>query len=179
VNSFAYVVIPPAGMLSARREAARRNAEARVYKMRTGTNHQAGLSGALADEVGAVCELAVSIFTGLPHRFGDDYSPTSADVGPIEVRGRKLGSAYHDVRVYQSDTMKAHFIVGATIMEQSNVAKVRLNGWAYTLDAWENSTPANFDPHPVKGPARWHSVTLLQPMATLHLALENYLGGNE
>jgi len=179
VNPFAYVTIPPIGMQLARREAARRNAEARVYKMRTGTNHQAGLSGALADEVGAICELAVSAFVGIPHRFGDEYDPDAADVGPIEVRGRRLGSAYHDVRVYESDVKKAKFIVGATITEQSNVGKVRLNGWAFTLDAWQNSTAASFDPHPVKGPARWHSVTSLHPMATLFAQLDNYLGGNE
>lgn len=167
VQSFVYVNISAEGMIRARREAAARNASARTYGARTGTNHQAGLSGAVADEIGAVCELAVSNYVGIPPNFGQSYDPNSADVGPIEVRGRKMGSAYHDIRVYETDIAKAPFIVGATITEIGATGVVRLNGWSFTAEAYENSVPASFEPHPVKGQARWHSVTALRPMATI------------
>jgi hypothetical protein len=71
------------------------------------------------------------------------------------------------VRVYKTDIEKAKFIVGASIMKQDEDALVRLNGWAFTAEAYANATDAPFPPHPVKGQARHHSAALLRPMSTL------------
>ena len=52
-------------------------------------------------------------------------------------------------------------------MKQDEDALVRLNGWAFTAEAYQNATDAPFPPHPVKGQARHHSAALLRPMSTL------------
>jgi hypothetical protein len=166
-SPFEYVELARWQVNYAREEAQRREDEARLYKMRNGTTATVGLPAHEADLVGTLCELAVSIATGLSERFFERYDPHAADVGPIEVRGRKLGSAYHDVRVYKTDIEKAKFIVGASIMKQDEDALVRLNGWAFTAEAYANATDAPFPPHPVKGQARHHSAALLRPMSTL------------
>lgn len=166
-SPFVYVRLERWQVHYAREEAQRREDEAGLYKMRNGTTATVGLPAHEADLVGTLCELAVSVHTGLSERFFERYDPYAADVGPIEVRGRKLGSAYHDVRVYKTDIEKAEFLVGASIMEQEEHAVVRLNGWAFTVEAYANATDAPFPPHPVKGQARHHAVTALQPMATL------------
>ena len=173
MTSFVYVKLGREQTQHARREAAHRSTTARLYGARNGTNAETGLSSALADEIGALCELAVANYVGLPTNFGHDYDPDGADVGPIEVRGRKMGSAYHDVRIYETDIHKADYIVGASIMENGPEALIRLNGWNYTQEAFDNSTVAPFAPHPVKGQARHHSVTALRPMATLIDELTN------
>jgi hypothetical protein len=167
MTDFRYVRLERWQMNYAREEAQRREDEARYYRMRNGTTPEAGLAAHEADLVGAVCELAVSVYTGISERFFERYDADAADVGPIEVRGRKLGSAYHDLRVYKTDIEKAEFMVGASIMEQEEHAVVRLNGWAFTVEAYANATDAPFPPHPVKGQARHYSVTALQPIATL------------
>jgi len=148
-------------------EAQRREDEAKTYKMRNGTTETVGLDPFTADRVGCYGEYAVAMSTGLPTRFFEPYDPYAADIGPIEVRTRKLGSAYHDLRVYRNDIEKAPYMVGASIMHQTDIVIVRLNGWAFTAEAYENSVDAPFPPHPVKGQARHHSVTLLRPMTTL------------
>jgi peptide methionine sulfoxide reductase MsrB len=40
------------------------------------------------------------------------------------------------VRVYKTDIEKAKFIVGASIVEQDDHVVVRLNGWAFTAEAY-------------------------------------------
>jgi hypothetical protein len=166
-SPFVYVRLERWQVNYCREEAQRREDEARLYKMRNGTTATVGLPAHEADLVGTLCELAVSVHTGLSERFFERYDPHAADVGPIEVRGRKFGSAYHDVRVYKTDIDKAKFIVGASIVEQDDHVVVRLNGWAFTAEAYANATDAPFPPHPVKGQARHHSVAALQPMSTL------------
>lgn len=163
-------------VLAARWEAARRNTEAKLHRMRTGTNAQAGLSGAIADEAGAIGEIAVARYTGLPHRFGEEYDPEATDVGRIEVRTRNFGSKYHDLRVYPSDAERCDYMVAASIEELGTHALVALHGWAYPAEAYEIGVDSSFDPHPVKGKARWHAVTLLRPMPTLIEVIKQ--GGN-
>jgi hypothetical protein len=154
-------------VIAARWEAARRNTNARLARHRDGTNTQAGLPGAIADEAGAVGEMAVARYTGLPHRFGADYDPDAPDVGRIEVRTRSLGSKHHDLRVYPTDADRCDYMVAASLEALGTHASVRLWGWAYPREAYDVSTDSSFAPHPAKGKARWHPVTLLRPMATL------------
>lgn len=161
------VVLGREDVLAARWEAARRNTDAKLHRMRTGTNEQAGLPGAIADEAGAIGEIAVSGYVGLPHRFGAEYDPNATDVGRIEVRTRSLGSKYHDLRVYPTDAERCDYMVAASIEALGTHASVRLWGWAYPDEAYAVGTDSSFDPHPVKGKARWHAVTLLRPMPTL------------
>ena len=84
MTSFVYVKLGREQTQHARREAAHRSTTARLYGARNGTNAETGLSSALADEIGALCELAVANYVGLPTNFGHDYDPDGADVGPIE-----------------------------------------------------------------------------------------------
>ena len=154
-------------VLAARWEAARRNTNARLAMHRDGTDTQAGLPGAIADEAGAIGEMAVARWSGLPHRFGADYDPDAPDVGRIEVRTRSLGSKHHDLRVYPTDVDRCDYMVAASIEALGTHASVRLWGWAYPREAYETGTESNFAPHPAKGKARWHATTLLRPMATL------------
>lgn len=166
-SPFEYVRLERWRVNYCREEAQRREDEAQLYKMRNGTTATVGLPAHEADLVGTLCELAVSVATGLSERFFERYDPNAADVGPIEVRGRRFGSAYHDLRVYKTDIDKAPLIVGASIVEQAEHVIVRLNGWAFTAEAYTNATDAPFPPHPVKGQARHHSVAALRPMTTL------------
>jgi hypothetical protein len=58
-------------------------------------------------------------------------------------------------------------MVAASLEALGTNASVRLWGWAYPREAYEVATDSSFEPHPAKGKARWHPVTLLRPMATL------------
>jgi hypothetical protein len=154
-------------VLRCRYEAARRNSYAFLHGHRTGTNHEAGLSGAIADEAGCIGEAAVAAYVGLPTNFGNPYDRNAPDVGPIEVRTRSLGSKYHDLRIYPTDGDRSTFIVAASILALGTHAEVRLWGWLPTGSAYALGTDSTFEPHPSKGKARWVPTTALYPMPML------------
>lgn len=146
----------------AREEAERRVAFAGKIHARSGT----GISSAESHEIGAICELATSLYTRIPERFFDENVMNLADVGLIEVRGTK--KADRDLRVYEPDVKKAEFMVLAVIRDLCDEgAIVRLRGWAWSKHAWNYSKPAPYAPHPKKGPARYFSASSLHPMTTL------------
>lgn len=160
------VSLQPWQVFYAREEAERRTSTARAGGMRHGTTEQIGLPASEADEIGAVCELATSVYTRLDERFFEDYSSTAPDVGEIEVRGTKRKNA--DLRVYRSDVTHAPFMVLAEIRELSDAgAIVRLHGWAWSEHAWNYSKTAPFPPHPKKGQARLFAPISLHPIGTL------------
>lgn len=157
----------------AREEAERRHTHAGLTNARHGTTKTAGLGSYEAHEIGAVCELATSLFTRIPDRFFDEDVMNLADVGLIEVRGTKVPN--RDLRVYEGDVKKAEFMVLAVIRDLCDEgAIVRLRGWAWSEHAWHYSTPAPYEPHPKRGPCRFHPATALRPMNTL-VKTHNYM----
>ena len=79
-SPFVYVRLERWQVNYCREEAQRREDEARLYKMRNGTTATVGLPAHEADLVGTLCELAVSVHTGLSERFFERYDPHAADV---------------------------------------------------------------------------------------------------
>lgn len=150
----------------AKEEAERRAANATRIGARHGTTANAGMASSDAHQIGALCELATAVFTGLEERFFDDDAMNLPDVGLIEVRGTKRKNA--DLRVYRTDVTKAEFMVLGVILEGSDAgAIIRLEGWAWSEHAWNYSKPAPYEPHPKRGPAHYFARTSLHPMTTL------------
>jgi hypothetical protein len=160
------VHLQPWQVFYARDEAVRRHEEQSRIGARTGTTAKVGLDSLTAHEIGAVCELATAVYTGIPERFFDENDMNAPDVGLIEVRGTRKQDG--DLRVYKPDVAKAEFMVLATLRECSDAgAIIRLEGWAWSEHAWNYSKPAPFPPHPKRGPAHYFSRTSLRPMTTL------------
>ena len=160
------VRLQPWQVFYARDEAARRHEEQTRIGARTGTTAKVGLDSYTAHEIGAVCELATAVYTGIPEKFFDDADPKAPDLGLIEVRGTRKKDG--DLRVYKPDVEKADFMVLAILRECSDAgAIVTLAGWAWSEHAWNYSKPAPFPPHPKRGPAHYYSRNSLHPMTTL------------
>jgi len=160
------VHLQPWQVFYAREEAVERTNRARRRGMVNGSNEIAGLEPREADEIGAVCELATSHYTGYSERFFEDYHPSRPDVGLIEVRGTKKPDG--NLRVYAEDVRNATFMVLAVIRELSDAgAIVRLMGWTWSEWAWNYSKDAPYPAHPKKGVCRLYKPISLQPMTTL------------
>lgn len=163
---YADVHLQPWQVFYAREEAQRRHEFALSIGARDGTTATKGLPSIMSHEIGAVCELATAVYTGIPERFFDENDLNLPDVGRIEVRGSRTKG--RDLTVFRKDVEKADFMVLAIIHELSDAgAIVRLEGWTWSEHAWNYSKPADFPPHPKRGPARYCLRTTLYPMGSL------------
>lgn len=116
-----------------------------------------------ANYVGAIGELATSLFTGLDDHFGEPYKAGRADVGLIEVRTRSVGKEPL-LRIYETDPHPLTLL--ATIRTLSDDgAVVRLHGWCFTQIGW--SYGKQVGRHPKKGVEYALTETFLRPMDTL------------
>lgn len=160
---YADVHLQPWQVFYAREEAQRRH----ECQTRIGARmSKVGLDSSTAHEIGAICELATAAYTNIPERFFDEADPNLPDLGRIEVRGSRTKG--RDLTVYRRDVDKSDFMVLAIIHELSDAgAIVRLEGWTWSEHAWNYSKPADFPPHPKRGPGRYCLRTTLYPMGSL------------
>lgn len=129
-----------------------------------------------ADLVGVCGEMALSLFTGIRHRFGRPYEHGVADVGHIEVRTTDIGKDY-GLRAYLDD--KKHPLMAyARLLRLDDVAIVRLEGWTDTQHAFSYGTKPGWM-HRRKGECWLLAKTYLNPMDTLvarHTQAERFYG---
>lgn len=116
-----------------------------------------------AHYVGAIGELATSLFTGFDHHFGEPYKAGRADVGLIEVRTRSTGKA-PILRIYETDPHPITLLATIRTLSEDG-AVVRLHGWCFTQIGWSYGNRVG--QHPKKGIEYALSETFLRPMDTL------------